>query len=110
MPETPQPSIRIRMYRVGFGDCFLITFPDARGPAHVLIDCGVHSRGDIGTLQKAAANIEQETAGNLRLLVATHAHQDHISGFGRFSAMFRGFTIGEVWMPWTEDRRNPTAV
>ena len=47
-------SIRIRMYRVGFGDCFLLSIPTAKGQStdrqqHILVDCGVHSRGDIGT-------------------------------------------------------------
>jgi hypothetical protein len=34
------------MYRVGFGDFFLLTVPTPTGPAHILIDCGVHA-GDI---------------------------------------------------------------
>ena len=40
--------IRIRMYRVGFGDCFLVSFPVQNAYEHVLVDCGVHARGDIG--------------------------------------------------------------
>jgi hypothetical protein len=34
-------EIRIRMYRQGLGDCFLLTFPGCKGISHVLIDCGV---------------------------------------------------------------------
>ena len=33
-------KLRVRMYRVGFGDCFLLTFDGDEGPKHVLIDCG----------------------------------------------------------------------
>ena len=35
-------SVKVRMYRQGLGDCFLITLPrDNGGPFYVLIDCGV---------------------------------------------------------------------
>ena len=94
------------MYRVGFGDCFLVTFP---GPEHVLVDCGVHNRGNIGTLDQVLADIEEQTAGRLAIVIASHAHEDHIAGFGRGVEMFKGFTIGEVWLPWSENRADPVA-
>jgi beta-lactamase superfamily II metal-dependent hydrolase len=97
------------MYRVGFGDCFLVTFVGGR-PFHVLIDCGVHAQGNIGTLPETVADIAAETGGHLDLVIASHAHQDHISGFGSCAADFRRFTVGEVWMPWTEDPKDTTAV
>ena len=48
-------GIRVRMYRVGFGDFFLLTFlDDAQQPQHVIIDCGVFKgtsqTGDIGSI------------------------------------------------------------
>jgi glyoxylase-like metal-dependent hydrolase (beta-lactamase superfamily II) len=72
------------MYRIGFGDCFLLSLPAGGSLAHVLIDCGVHSRGDIGTMQQIVDDIAQQTDKRLALVVATHRHQDHISGFGRY--------------------------
>jgi beta-lactamase superfamily II metal-dependent hydrolase len=97
-------AIRIRMYRVGFGDCFLVSFPLQGDYKHVLVDCGVHSRGDIGTMDRVIADIEKVTGGKLALVVATHAHQDHISGFGRGKDIFKTFSeVGQVWMPWTEN-------
>lgn len=107
-------KITVRMYRVGFGDCFLITLATAAGPQHILVDCGVHNRGNIvvnGTslLEKAFQNICEVTGRKLAVVVATHAHQDHISGFGKFAAQFAQFSIGEVWMPWTEDRNDQQA-
>ena len=101
-------QIRIRMYRVGFGDCFLVTFPGKK-PAHVLVDCGVHVAGDIKTLELAVQNIAEETGGKLALLIATHAHEDHIAGYGRHADVFRSFTIGEVWLPWSENLRDKLA-
>ena len=97
------------MYRPGFGDCFLLTFRSRQTAHHVLIDFGAHTRGEIGTMDKIMKNIEEETDKNLTVLVATHAHRDHISGFGKFAARFSKFTIGEVWLPWTDNPHDPDA-
>lgn len=35
------------------------------------------------------------------VVVATHRHKDHVSGFG--NAKWNGVEVMEVWMPWTED-------
>ncbi len=102
-------SIRIRMYRVGFGDCFLVTLPTDAGDAHILFDCGVHSRGNVGTLKRAVENLAVECGGHLALVVATHAHQDHISGFGAHADIFRTLKVDHVWMPWTENEGDPQA-
>ncbi len=107
-------KIQVRMFRVGFGDCFLLTLPTAQGPRYILVDCGVHSKGNIkleGTslLEKAFDNIAQVTGKKLSIVIATHPHQDHISGFGSFAKQFGEFSISEVWMPWTEDPDDPQA-
>ena len=96
-------TIRIRMYRVGFGDCFLVSLPltGAAGFRHILVDCGVHGKGNIGTMDEVVDNIGTVTDKKLAVVIATHAHQDHISGFD--PEKFGKFEVGEVWMPWTED-------
>ena len=99
-------AIRVRMYRVGFGDCFLVTFP---GPHHILVDCGVHNSGDIGILDQVFDDLQAETGGRIAVVIASHAHEDHISGFLRGAERFRGYTIDEVWMPWIENREDPVA-
>src|SRR5258708_850831 len=43
-------NIRVRMYRIGFGDFFLLTVPGNDGPAHILIDCGVHAAPVTGSM------------------------------------------------------------
>jgi beta-lactamase superfamily II metal-dependent hydrolase len=88
------------MYRVGFGDCFLVTFP---GDRHILVDCGVHARGDIGTLGQVLDDIGKLTRRRLDLVIASHPHEDHVNGFARGEQAFRQFAIGEIWLPWTED-------
>jgi beta-lactamase superfamily II metal-dependent hydrolase len=95
--------LRIRMYRTGFGDCFLVSFGIGASSRHVLIDFGAHIRGEIGTMDRIIKSIEETTESKLSLLVATHAHRDHISGFGQFADRFAAFELGEVWMPWTDD-------
>src|SRR5437762_8180001 len=102
-------AIRIRMYRVGFGDCFLLTLPTTLGPRHILIDCGVHARGDLDTLGPSVDNIAEETGGKLAVVILTHVHQDHLAGFDRFEARFRAFEVGEVWLPWTENPHDADA-
>jgi beta-lactamase superfamily II metal-dependent hydrolase len=110
MPATTSRDIRIRMYRVGFGDCFLLTLPGADKAHHILIDCGVHARGDIKTMGAVVDDILKETGGKLDLIVATHAHQDHLSGFGSEAEKFRrSMHVREVWLPWTEDKSDPDA-
>ena len=114
--QLKQRKIRIRMYRIGFGDCFLLSLPSENGKStelyshHILIDCGVHAQGDIGTMEKAVDNIAEVTDRRLEIIIATHAHRDHISGFGKFGNVFSNFKVGEVWLPWTWDENNEKAV
>ena len=105
-----QQKLRVRMYRVGMGDCFLVTIPaTGRKRKHILIDCGVHSGSKFKGVPEAVAAIEKETGGSLDVVVATHAHADHISGFGSEAETFSRFEVGEVWLPWLEDLSNPDA-
>ena len=103
MADTlPRGVLNIRMYRVGFGDSFLLSFPVGDGHRHVLVDCGAHAKGTLGNLEKIAQNIGEVTGKSLAAIVATHRHQDHIWGFERGREVFRGMQIGEVWLPWVE--------
>ena len=98
-------GVRIRMYNVGFGDCFLLTFPDPQRPRHVLIDCGFHSYGPPPTGLDAVvkAVIDDVTVGGraaIDVVIATHRHKDHVFGFE--NARWKKVAVSEVWMPWTE--------
>ena len=103
------PRLRIRMYRVGFGDCFLVSLPQHGGLAHVLVDCGVHSAGSLGLMDDVVEDVARETGGRLHAVVATHEHQDHVSGFASASDVFGRLRVDETWLPWTSDPRNPQA-
>lgn len=102
-------TLRVRMYRVGFGDCFLVSLPVEDGHRHLLVDFGVHPKGDLGVLERVLQNVQAETDGNLAVLVATHEHADHISGFGKFADTLSRFRIGEIWMPWAMNPEDPLA-
>jgi hypothetical protein len=103
---------KIRMYRQGLGDCFLISLPRAdSGPYFVLIDCGVIlGTKDPGSIMtEVVDDIVATTDGHVDLLVATHEHWDHLSGFVQAQASFGKLSVGEVWLGWTEDRKDALA-
>jgi len=111
-PVPAHPPISVRMYRQGLGDCFLIAFPTASGkPFYMLIDCGVV----LGTpdpttrMKKVVSDIAQVTGNAIDVLVATHEHWDHVSGFVQTQDLFDKLTIQQVWVAWTEDPTDPLA-
>lgn len=114
MAKHPKPAaaagtgLRIRMYRVGFGDFFLISVPSGGGFAHILVDCGVHAK-DLGVMGEAVEQLKKDTGGKLALIIMTHRHADHISGFGSQREVFKAFVVERVWMSWFEDPKNRTA-
>ena len=105
--------MKIRMYRQGLGDCFLIairrnTSPD---PYLILIDCGVVlGTPDAGaTMTKVVEDIVHESGGKIDLLLATHEHWDHVSGFIQAASSFAKLKVGDVWLAWTEDSNDALA-
>ena len=107
--------IKVRMYRQGLGDCFLITIPRKNGkPFYAVIDCGVIlGTKDAGKIMtEVVEHIITTTGGHVDVVAATHEHWDHISGFGQAKEIWTDknrLTIGEVWLSWAEDRNNALA-
>jgi beta-lactamase superfamily II metal-dependent hydrolase len=108
VPTGALKGLRVRMYRVGFGDFFLLSMPTSAGARHILIDCGVHAQ-DLGSIREAVAQMAVDCGSKLALVIMTHRHADHISGFGTCAEVFRKITVDRVWMPWFEDPSNGTA-
>ena len=104
-------KLRVRMYRQGLGDCFLLTCSDGNDESHLLIDCGVlKGTGDAEKrMQDVAQSVHDTTNGKLDRLVVTHEHWDHLSGFLQAGAIFDTFEVGEVWLAWTEDPQDELA-
>ena len=104
MLNRTKTSVRIRMYRQGLGDCFLITFRRPKTTNfNVVIDCGVLNGSPKGSdrIKAAVTNIAAETSGRLNLLIATHEHADHLSGFNKVRDIWEKFEIERIWLAWT---------
>jgi beta-lactamase superfamily II metal-dependent hydrolase len=103
-------KLTVRMYNVGFGDCFLLMLPDKRT---ILVDAGFHSQGKgefggndlVDQILKDVKDFKGEA--RLDVVIATHRHQDHVYAFN--SDTWGEFEVGEVWLPWVEDRANKEA-
>ena len=102
-------GLRVRMYRIGFGDFFLVTVPTKTGPQHILIDCGVF-KGDLRTMDECVQNLATETNRKLALVIATHYHADHLSGFASNFDEFAKFEVGAVWLPNRLDPKRDNAM
>src|SRR5262249_21713232 len=109
-----ESGIRVRMYRVGFGDFFLLTLLDGAKPRHIIVDCGVFKgtsqTGDIGSIDAAVADMAHTTGGEGALIVMTHRHAHHIAGFARCADAFKTLKVESVWMPIWESEYEPIAV
>lgn len=107
-----EARLRIRLYRHGLGDCILLRFAKEGGfdTCNVLIDCGLITVADKPKekMQAVAQDIRDACNGRLDVVVMTHEHWDHASGFHSSQArdVFDAMEIGEVWYAWTEDPRN----
>ena len=113
-PSRP-PGITVKMYRMLLGDCFLLTLPSQGArPFYLMIDCGVI----LGTpdasekMDDVVKDIIKTTGGEVDLLVVTHEHWDHLSGFIQAKDLFvpgdegrkKGkLRIEKMWLAWTED-------
>jgi hypothetical protein len=106
-------SCKIRMYTMGTGDCFLLSFfsdEDTVNPQFkLMIDCGVIRISET-KMEDYAKDIVTSTNGKIDALLITHEHQDHVLGFERAEKIFTDsskFEIDELWLPWTENITDP---
>jgi glyoxylase-like metal-dependent hydrolase (beta-lactamase superfamily II) len=86
-PGSPaKVRARVRMYRHGLGDCFLLTLPRKKKlPFQMLIDCGVPVGNSaamtrmIEHIRDTLRNGNSASKARLDVVVATHEHKDHLS-------------------------------
>ncbi|MCH8467833.1 MAG: hypothetical protein LAT78_14845, partial [Roseinatronobacter sp.] len=113
----PRSGAKIRMYRHGHGDCFLLAFAGRDGrksrPVYVLIDCGLKNGSEVdANISEIIEDISDATNGHIDIVIVTHEHQDHVNGFARRSQgkrLFEGISVGQVWLAWTETAEDALA-
>ena len=94
------------MYNVGFGDAFLVLLPSDGTQRRILFDCGSVEAAENVPMANIVDRIIKDVTDDdgvprIDVVVATHRHKDHVSGFG--NAKWNSVEVKEVWMPWTED-------
>ena len=98
-------SVIFRMYNTGsVGDCHLLLFRKGEQVTFkMLIDCGGWNANKT-SIQQCVKDIRDTCGGEIDLLVLTHQHEDHVSGFNQARDLFNEIKVKEVWMSWIEDK------
>ena len=106
-------KLLIRLFDVGLGDCIYCCIPKGHKDDrdfHILIDCGTLSNTSslsaaIETLKPMLPEIDGKR--HIDLLVVTHEHKDHMTGFGM--KLWDDFSFGAIWMSAAMDPKHPEA-
>jgi hypothetical protein len=120
MAEAPITAT-IFAYQVGFGDCILLRFTyEDQSRRHLLFDfgtTGLPEHAESTQMLQIAQDIRDKVrdgdpAARLDVLVATHRHADHISGFATKNGQGSGDIIKAldprvIVQPWTEAPEAP---
>lgn len=105
-------SVSTKMFQVGeLGDCFLLRFMDDKEESNVLIDCGSFRNGENSKkrLHTIVQYIKTQLKGKkLDVVVGTHQHNDHLSGFFHCETLFAGM-VEQVWLSWLDNPKDQLA-
>jgi hypothetical protein len=104
-------KLLIRLFDVGLGDCVYCRVPKAHKDGrdfHILIDCGTLSSTDylaeaIDKLKALLPLVHGKR--HVDLLVVTHEHKDHMTGFGM--KLWDELSFGAIWMSAAMDLDHP---
>jgi hypothetical protein len=106
-------KLLIRLFDVGLGDCIYCRIPKGHTEGrdfHILIDCGTLSSTSLLSAAIAKLKPMLPLVGDKRridLLVVTHEHKDHMTGFGM--KLWDDFSFGAIWMNAAMDPNHPEA-
>jgi beta-lactamase superfamily II metal-dependent hydrolase len=106
-------TANVRMYRLHeLGDCFLLTFSSGELKTRVLVDCGSFRNGgpSVTRLKTITRDIKKQLDGaKLDVVVGTHQHNDHVSGFVHCAPEFRAIGVEQVWLSWLDNPKDALA-
>ena len=84
--EAPESGVKIRMYRQGHGDCFLLAFRDENGePYYMMIDCGYKYGSQIDkskSIQDHVDHIGESTGNHLHSILVRTQEEAMAAGEG----------------------------
>lgn len=84
-----EPFLRVHYIDAGQADATLLQIGEDGEIINMLIDAGDWSKSDV------VQYLEDQNIQSIDLVVATHAHADHI---GQLAKIVETFDVGEVWM------------
>lgn len=105
-------SITVRMYnQMTLGDCFLLTCTSGTKKSYVLIDFGSYTSSKAVTAreQEIAQDIVNTVGKEPLIIVLTHQHKDHLTGFISAKSILDQLHIREVWFSYLDDPTGPEA-
>lgn len=97
-------EVKVIMYNVGFGDCFLLKFIyNSKKTVQVLFDCGTSTEKK-EHMNKVIDKLIADCGGKVDAIVVTHRHKDHLSAFNSKDTGKKLDTLRPelVIQPWTE--------
>jgi len=104
-------SVTVRMYnQLNLGDCFLLKFEDKSKKSFLLIDCGSYEKGNEEREIEIANSIKDTVKDNPLIVVLTHQHKDHLSGFISAADVFKSLNIAGVWLSYLDDPTGSEAI
>ncbi|UCG38585.1 MAG: MBL fold metallo-hydrolase [bacterium] len=93
-------NVRITPVRLGFDQCYIL-----QGEGVVLVDAGAPGKGAVFRRELERSGLHP---GDVRLVVITHGHWDHIGSAGEIAAMTGApLAMHELEGPWLEGSRTP---
>lgn len=113
MDTSPNTVVAtVKMFAVGeLGDCFWLKFVAGHQESNMLIDCGSfrNSKRSEKRLTRIVSYIKEQLNGKpLDVVVGTHQHNDHLSGFVHCEGLFEGM-IDESWLSWLDNSQDALA-
>lgn len=106
-------KLLVRAFDVGLGDCIYCRIPKAHEDGrdfHILVDCGT-----LSTTKNLATALDKlkpllpliDGKRHVDLMVVTHEHKDHMTGFGL--KIWDDLSFGAIWMNAAMDPDHPEA-